>query len=192
MDIEAQVNFKGIEQLIIAMNKGIELKVGLLAGKGGNEEVSEDLDLAGLGAIHEFGCDIKITKKMAAFLGIKAKELGLPAKKGGKSDGYLHIPARSWLQMPLERKNDILKKVIEKFGEGKEDVIDYIAKTGDLRSLAIMLGTVAVEQIKEGAFATGGWGEWAQNSPFTIASKGSANPLIDKGRLRNAVDYEVI
>lgn len=189
MEINAKINYKELKQVIQAMSKQYKVKVGLLANKGGSDVVSDDMDLAGLGALHEFGCDIKITKKMAAFLHFKAEELGLPPSNG-KGDGYVHIPARSWLQMPLERRKDLQKRIIQYFGEGKEDVEHYIATTGDLMSLAIMIGTAAVEQIQE-AFQTDGFGEWKANSAYTIANKGSAKPLVDTGSLRQAITFEV-
>ena len=189
MEINANINYKELKQLIKAMSKKYSVKVGLLANKGGSEAISEDMDLAGLGALQEFGADIKITQKMAAFLHFKAEELGLPPSNG-KGDGYVHIPARSWLQMPLERRKDLQKKIIQYFGESKEDVEHYIAQTGDLMSLAIMIGTAAVNQIQE-AFQTEGFGEWKSNSPYTIANKGSAMPLVDTGSLRQAITFEV-
>ena len=189
MEINANINYKELKQLIKAMSKKYSVKVGLLANKGGSEAISEDMDLAGLGALQEFGADIKITQKMAAFLHFKAEELGLPPSNG-KGDGYVHIPARSWLQMPLERRKDLQKKIIQYFGESKEDVEHYIAQTGDLMSLAIMIGTAAVNQIQE-AFQTEGFGEWKPNSPYTIANKGSAMPLVDTGSLRQAITFEV-
>lgn len=189
MEISAKINYKDLENVIRAMSKQYKVKVGLLANKGGSDEVSEDMDKAGLGALHEFGCDIKITQKMAAFLHFKAEELGLP-KSDKKGDGYVHIPARSWLQMPLERRKDLMKRIIKYFGESKESVEDYIAKTGDLQSLAIIIGAAAVDQIQE-AFNSDGFGEWKSNSPYTIAQKGSAKPLVDTGSLRQAITYEV-
>ena len=92
--------------------------------------------------------------------------------------------------MPLERRKDLQKKIIQYFGESKEDVEHYIAQTGDLMSLAIMIGTAAVNQIQE-AFQTEGFGEWKPNSPYTIANKGSAMPLVDTGSLRQAITFEV-
>ena len=189
MDIKANISYGNLKQLVQAMSKKYQIKVGLLANKGGSDTVSEDMDIAGLGALQEFGADIKITKKMAAFLHFKAEELGLPPSKG-KGDGYIHIPARSWLQMPLEKRNALKRKIMEKFGGSKEHVESYIIDTGDLMSLAILIGASAVEQIQE-AFASEGFGEWEANSPLTVASKGSAMPLIDKGRLRGAITYEI-
>lgn len=189
MDIKANISYGALKQLVQAMSKKYQIKVGLLANKGGSDTVSENMDIAGLGALQEFGADIKITQKMAAFLHFKAEELGLPPSNG-KGDGYIHIPARSWLQMPLEKRNALKRKIMQKFGGSKEHVESYIIKTGDLMSLAILIGASAVEQIQE-SFASEGFGEWEANSPLTVASKGSAMPLVDKGRLRGAITYEV-
>ncbi len=189
VEINAKINYGDIKNVVQAMSKKYQVKVGLLANKGGADDISEDMDLAGLGALQEFGCDIKITKKMAAFLHFKAEELGLP-ESDKKGDGYIHIPARSWLQMPIQRRNAIKNKLIKHFGESKEDIEHYIAKSGDLMSLAIMIGVSAVEQIQD-AFDSNGFGEWAANSALTIAQKGSAMPLVDTGSLRQAITYEV-
>lgn len=195
-EIKAQINYGDIKNVVQAMSKKYQVKVGLLASQGGSDDISENMDVAGLGALQEFGCDIKITKKMAAYLHFKAEELGLPpSDKHG--DGYIHIPARSWLQMPIQRRNAIKNKLIKHFGESKEDIEHYIAKSGDLMSLAIMIGVSAVEQIQD-AFDSNGFGEWAANSALTIADKGSAMPLIGRGRgndasghLRQKITYEV-
>ena len=196
MEIKANASYGNLKKLIQALSKDYQIKVGVLANKAGidgktrgSTVVSDDMDVAGVGALQEFGADIKITKKMAAFLHFKAEDLGLPPSNG-KGDGYIHIPARSWLQIPLEKKNALKKKIIEKFGGEQESIENYIIETGDLMSLAIIIGVSAVEQIQE-AFASEGFGQWAPNSPLTVASKGSAMPLIDKGRVRGAITYEV-
>lgn len=188
-EIKADINMGALKNVVKAMSKKYQVKVGLLAMKGGADDVSENMDFAGLGAVQEFGCDIKISKKMAAFLHFKAEELGLPPSDK-KGDGYIHIPARSWLQMPIQKKNALKNKIIKKFGEAPESVENYIADTGDLMSLAIMIGVSAVEQIQE-AFDSEGFGTWKPNSAMTIAQKGSAMPLVDTGALRQKITYEV-
>lgn len=195
-EINAEINMGALKKVMQALVKNYQVKVGLLSSKvgidghtKGSTAVSNDMDIAGLGALQEYGCDIKISKKMAAFLHFKAEELGLPPKSG-KGDGYIHIPARSWLQMPIQKKNALKNKIIKKFGEAPESVENYIADTGDLMSLAIMVGVSAVEQIQE-AFESEGFGQWAPNSALTVAQKGSAMPLIDTGKLRGGVTYEV-
>ena len=189
MGIKANINYGKLKDLVKELSKTYKVKVGLLADKGGSDEVSDNLDVAGLGAVQEFGCDIKITQKMAAYLAMRAKELGLPPKKG-KGDGYVHIPARSFLQMPLTKRNAVINKLKEHFGADTEDIVDYIGQSGDLKSLAIMLGAAGVDVVKE-AFQTSGYGEWQPNSPFTEAAKGSALPLRDTGNLESKITFEV-
>ena len=190
MKLKADIKYDKIKELVETMSKKYSVKVGLLATKGGSEEVGENLDYAGLGAIQEFGADIKITQKMAAYLAITAKELGLP-KLEAQGDGYVHIPARSFLRMPLTRKNLLLKKLKSKMNVGsQEEILWYFGKTGDMLTLAVILGASAKELVIE-AFETGGFGQWAPNSPYTIAAKGSSKPLQDTGALWQKIEYEV-
>lgn len=187
MEINVQVDFKKIQDVVKAMSKDFNVKVGILNKSGGSTDVSQNLDLAGLGAVQEYGADIKITPKMAKFLGIKIKELGLP-KGNSKGDGYIHIPARSFLEMPMvQHQTEFRKKLRKLWGK---DALEHIIEKGDMQSLAVAIGASGVSHIQE-AFDTNGFGEWKENSPFTIASKGSANPLIDEGNLRKAIDFEV-
>jgi len=189
-EIKAKVEYGKLKELVKNMSKEYIVKVGLLSDKGGAEERGENLDNAGLGAIQEFGCDIKITPKMAAYLAITAKELGLE-KLETKGDGYVHIPARSFLQMPLTSKNRVINELKKQLQtKDLEDIISYFGRTGDLMTLAVMLGASAKEVVNQ-AFQTQGFGQWAANSPYTIAAKGSANPLQDTGELWGKIDFEV-
>ena len=189
MEINAKINYGKLKKLVQQMSKKYSVKVGLLAEKGGSEEISENLDLAGLGAVQEFGCDIKITPKMAAYLAIKAKEMGLPPREG-KGDGYVHIPARSFLQAPLSKKNAVINELKKQIGTNAEEIEQYFGESGDMESLAIMLGAAGVEVVQQ-AFETNGDGQWAPNSPFTEALKGSNQPLYDTGDLQNKITFEV-
>ena len=67
-EISAKINYGGLKNLIKEMSKNYSVKVGLLAENGGSDEVSENLDLAGLGAVQEFGARIQVTEKMRKFL----------------------------------------------------------------------------------------------------------------------------
>lgn len=190
MKVKTKINYDKLKDLVKDMSKKYSVKVGLLANKGGSEQIAENLDYAGLGAVQEFGADIKITEKMAAYLAITAKELGLE-KIEKHSDGYLHIPARSFLRMPLSRGKGIIKRLKKHMAvTSQEDITYYFATTGDMMSLAVILGASAVEQINE-AFDTNGFGKWAPNSPYTIAAKGSNKPLLDTGELRRKITYEI-
>ena len=195
MEINAKINYGALKSIIKEMSKKYSVKIGLLADQGGANAVSDDMDLAGLGALQEFGADIKITQKMAAYLHFKAEELGLPPTVSkGKGDGYIHIPARSWLQMPLTSPEGVklLKEAIKANISQDEDLNKYLIENDEsfLKDIAEAIGLTAIMHIQE-AFQTDGFGEWKPNSPFTIAQKGSAKPLVDTGELRKHVTYEV-
>ena len=165
-----------------------EIKIGLLAEHSGSESIGENMDLAGLGAVLEYGADIKITQKMAAYLHFKAKELGLPEKKE-KGDGYIHIPARSWLYEPIV-KGDLIKYLKENFLPDSE-FFEEFAEDKDYEKLAKKIAEICLLQIFK-AFENGGiHGEWAKNSEFTIAGKNSNKPLIDTGYLEQHITYEI-
>lgn len=183
MQISAKVKYGKLQNIINAMAKDHKIKVGLLAEKGGSDSVSDNIDLAGLGAIHEFGCQIPVTDKMRGYF---FHQFGVNLKK---STTHIIIPSRSFLQMPLERRQDLRRKLQEKIGD-EDDALYYLEKTGDSESIAILLGAAAVEQIME-AFESGGWGQWEPNSGITSSQKGSALPLVDTGNLKQHITYEV-
>ena len=193
-EIEAKIEYGKLKKLVQAMSKQYSVKVGLLAstpgenGLKGSDSISENMDLAGIGAVQEFGAAINVTEKMRAFL---RHEFGINLKK---TTTQIVIPTRSWLEMPLTKDNGkgLRKKLFAKYGNGvtADDILEHITETGDIMSLAVLIGAAAIEQIQD-AFDTEGFGEWEPNSPVTIAKKGSAKPLVDKGRLRGAIAFEV-
>lgn len=186
MEIKASVKYGKLKKAIEAMSKEFNVKVGLLAGQGGDTEIGDNMDLAGLGAVHEFGATIRVTDKMRGFF---YHQFGVNLKK---TTTTIVIPARSFLELPITQQTAKLKKyMVQHFGgEGVEAIEYWIAEKGDLMSVAQMLGASAVEVIHE-AFQTNGFGNWQPNSPLTIAEKGSAMPLLDTGNLWQHIHYEV-
>lgn len=153
IDVDIDIDCKDLENLIKSLSKDIKVKVGLLKNKGGDELVWDDLDLAGLGAKHEFG--------------------------------YGNIPVRSFLEMPFDVKNDEFLRLLK-------DLIDVeLLKDKNSTHLADEIGLCALAIIAE-AFDTQGYGQWEDNAPYTIAIKGRNEPLVDTGKMRNTIDYEVI
>jgi hypothetical protein len=189
-EIQANIKYGALKNLVQEMAKNYSVKVGLLANKGGSEEVSPNLDMAGLGAVQEFGARIKVTDKMRGYF---AYAFGINLKK---STTEIVIPARSWLQKPIERSADLRKKIRQKAELTKEEIslaeefISEYGESGILKDLAYAVATSALEIIDE-AFESSGFGEWQPNSPLTTREKGSAKPLIDEGRLRSAVTYDI-
>lgn len=99
-----------------------------------------------------------------------------------------HIPARSFLRMPLREH---LQKKLEKSKAFSEKSIEKAIQDGNAEYLVKQLGALA-EQIILEAFETSGDGKWAPNAPYTIAMKGSSKPLIDTGELRKSITSKVV
>ena len=182
--ITTDFNFKGMKKLVEAITKEYQIRVGLLSGAGGADEVSEDLDLAGLGAIMEYGATIHVTENMRKYLASQGLHLKATTTE-------IHIPARSFLQMPLEQKMDeILKKTRNDYSIQE---LNYFLEKNQLTliNFAVALGANCIEAIQE-AFETQGFGEWEPNAPSTIAQKHSSSPLIDTGALRQKITVEIV
>ena len=135
----------------------------------------DDSKLVMIGSVHEWGLNIAVTPKMRAFLNWQ----GLHLKK---SKTHINIPERSFIRGTFDNK----LKEIEKQGEtllenvilGDLEVKEYYQLFG-----AILVGFIQeyMTDLREPA-----------NSQFTIDRKGSSNPLIDSGRLRQSITWKVV
>lgn len=154
MSNNVKFDMKKLEQLNKVFKDGYSIRVGILGGNGAKQR-GENMDMAGLGAVHEFG---SITK---------------------------HIPARSFLRVPLE---DALPKLIKQSrGQFFKAII-----TGKLKEYYTWLANMCANICKT-AFKNGGSqsGKWKPNSPYTVKQKGSSNPLVDTGDLSRSITAEV-
>ena len=172
-----------MKKIAESMAKYYTVKIGLLAEKGGSIQVGNNIDLAGIGAVQEYGAEIPVSDKMRAFF---RYNFGVNLKK---TTTHIKIPARSWLYEPIKDKN--FKKMIYDYC-GDQEVFEEFADKDFMKELAEIIGLAGIMQIHK-AFDDGGInGEWVPNSPVTIAQKGSAKPLIGKeGLLRKHINYEV-
>lgn len=127
-----------------------EVFVGIRGKRGSQKDPSENLNLAEIAAVNEFG--------------------------GG------NVPERSFLRSTVDeneaaytaRIEDIITNVIDgKRGLDQGLNLLGLKVTGDVQRKIRDLKTPV-------------------NAPLTIALKGSANPLIDTGRMRQSIDYEVV
>lgn len=143
---------------------GKTVSVGVL---GGGEQ-------AWLASIHEYGCRIKVTDKMRAYLGATGLHLR-------KETTHIVIPERAFLR--------------NGFDEGKDEVIDKCEQT-----LADVIGgTMSADQFCElvGLLLKGKIQDYARNldsppnHPYTVENKGSSNPLVDTGGMIGAISYKV-
>ena len=156
-------NFPRMETTIEELN-GKKVSVGVL---GGGENTW-------LASIHEYGCVIPVTDKMRAYL----HKTGLHLKK---STTQIVIPERAFLR--------------NGFDEGKDEVLSNTQQLiGD-----VVGGTMTAEQFCEivGLLLKGKIQDYARdlnsppNHPYTVANKGSSNPLINTGDMIGAITYRV-
>lgn len=176
------VNYGNLSNVIQKLDKKRSIKVGIL-GKDGSKPISKDLDMAGLGAVQEFGATIRVTQKMRAFL----HYMGIHLKK---ETTQVVIPSRSFLRDSLLTAEG--KKALQVWdATEKEALIEYLNNdTVSADVLANAIGAKALERVSN-AFETSGFGNWAPDSQITIKRKKSALPLVNNGGLRGSISYEV-
>lgn len=170
-----------LKKIAEQMAKHYTVKIGILAET--NKPVGENIDLAGIGAVQEYGAEIPVTDKMRAFF---RYHFGVNLKKSTTS---IKIPARSWLYEPI--KDPGFRKMIYDY-IGDQGLFEEYADKDFMKELAQYIGEVGLLQIHK-AFANGGInGEWQPNSPLTIANKnGKTKPLINEGDLSRQIAFEV-
>lgn len=181
--------------------KNTRLEIGIFG--------EDDGDMVMIGSVHEFGADI--TPKKSRFLTIplnkKAKEksprdfddlfvlhadsgeLFLVKEKGKDSLEFYYwlarsvkIPERSFIRAGFDKNKD---NMISKGDDLLEQVIQLKLPVDTFFSV---LGEYLVGQIQGYLTSL----KEPPNSPVTANNKGSSNPLVDTGRLRDSITYKVV
>ena len=137
----------------IAEINGTGVEVGVLRGEH-----------AWLAAIHEYGLNIEVTPKMRAYLGSQ----GLHLRKGTT---HIHIPERSFLRAGYDQNRDQVLKLASKL------LADVATGNMDASTVYQAVGMQLASKIKDHARDLAS----PANHPFTIARKGSSNPLVGGG-----------
>lgn len=94
--------------------------------------------------------------------------------------GTVHIPARPFLRQSVD---DNLSKINSFLQEKKNDLVRGTSAEQILKEIGIFQKDLIQEKITNGSFAP--------NAPSTVKKKGSSKPLIDTGRMRQSVNYEI-
>lgn len=129
---------------------------------------------AWLAGIHEYGCKIKVTPKMRAYL----HSQGLHLKD---TTTYITIPERSFLRAGFDEHNaEVLKKA-------EQVMPDVLIGTMSVEKYCEIIGLLLSGKIKD--YATGL--NTPPNHPFTAEQKGSNNPLVDTGTMIESITFEV-
>ena len=182
----------GAESALDAIKKAIEefatdnfVTIGIHEDAGQHE--SDDITNAQLGAIHEFGADIDHPGGTSFGFASKAAADRNEVRFLKKGKGFIelgvtgphkiNIPARPWLTPGVQ--------------SGSEEYLQIIAQAieaGDPLKLALeRVGVVAASKVQ--LFMT--QLKSPPNAASTIKKKGSSNPLIDSGALRQSVTFKV-
>lgn len=143
---------------------GKKISVGVL---GGGEQ-------AWLASIHEYGCRIKVTDKMRAYLAATGPHLK-------KTTQYITIPERAFLRNGYDKnKDEVISKAERVLG-------DVIGGTLSLEQFYELIGLLLKSKIQDYARDL----DSPPNHPYTISHKGSSNPLVKSGDMIGSISYKV-
>jgi len=165
----SKTKFKTVKNDFPKMRQSVEAVDGKRVNVG---VMGENAWLAG---IHEYGCRIKVTEKMRAWL----RANGLHLKK---ETTEIVIPERSFLRNGFDECHkavvDEAERLISLVFEGKA------AESELFRTVGILLSS----RIKQYALDL----SRPPNHPFTVEKNGGkANPLVNTGDMIGSISYEV-
>lgn len=145
-----------------------------LQGRAVNVGYLEGGEMAWLAAIHEYGCRIKVTPKMRAWL----HSQGLHLKA---TTSEIVIPERSFLRAGWDNnKDDVIKKT-------DPLLVDVLGGTMSADQFCETVGLLLKSRIQDYAVDL----KSPALHPFTVKRKGSSNPLVGSGDMIGAISYEV-
>lgn len=148
---------------------------------------SGDLTMASLGAINEFGADIKhpggtsygyASKAAADRDEVRFLKTGSGYMQLGVTQAHtIDIPARPWLEPGVASATPEVLLTIQDGMEAGQSMDQILEAVGVVAAAAVK---VYMTELKT-----------PPNAASTIRKKGSSNPLIDQGHMRAAVTHKV-
>lgn len=133
---------------------------------------TEESKLIMIGAVNEFGANVKVTDKMRKYL----HAIGLHLKK---TTNFIKIPERSYIRAGIDSNRTKIelriKKELDNVIKGKFTSRQALGRIGEFAQMLIQ------RQIRNTTTPA--------NHPFTIEQKGSSHPLVNTGRLRKAITH---
>ena len=120
--------------------------------------------------------------------------IGFQRTYASEKDGTDMCDVAAWNELGTSRgipSRPFIRNTVDLHGDEINQVLDQMVKqilkgqTAEqvLRSMGVYLKGQMQEEIKNG--------EYVPNAPETIKKKGSEKPLIDTGRLRSSVQYQI-
>ena len=186
------LDIKDFQQMQDELMKELsELKSKKVVTVGIHEEAGDvesgDLTMASLGAVHEFGADIKHPGGTSYGYASKAAAERNEVRFLKSGSGYMElgvtephiipIPARPWLEPGVASATQEIIQTIQD-GAESDKTMDQILEA---------VGVVAAGKVKVYMTEL----KTPPNAASTIRKKGSANPLIDTGAMRASVTHKV-
>lgn len=161
-----QDNTKKLLSELKGLNK--KIRVGYLG----------DDEMVKIGTINEFGAEIK-SEKAKKYLFAKMKEAGIPIiSKGG---GPIRIPERSHIRSTFDSKQSVDKV----FNDAQKSFVNE----KNIEKVVNVIGLSMAGEIQEKIASN----IPPKNHPYTTFAKGGKNrTLINSGRMRQSVTYEVV
>ncbi len=142
-----------------------------------------DSELMLIATVNEFGAIIPVTEKMRKFFLAKYinGEISHPI---GRNTVQIVIPERPYIRGSFDSQKS--KQKINNFIDANLNKVFEMQITG--KQFLEMLGIFVVGIIQEYMTDL----RRPKNAPMTVEMKGSSNPLIDTGRLRQAITYRIV
>lgn len=164
--------YKAFMEAIAELKKQPYVKVGVLGSQALEKYPEEASTVVEIATFNEFGTAGKQITQSSVFAGATP----------GATKGKGAIPERSYIRSTMDQKRATYQRLVELLaGE------IYLKK----KSIGQVLGLIA-ERIKGDIQRKIVTLKDPPNAPSTVAQKGSTNPLVDSGRLRQSIDYEVV
>lgn len=161
----------------VKVNKFPEMERAAVQLDGRRVNVGVYGEQAWLAGIHEYGCKIKVTDKMRAYL----HSQGLHLKA---STVYITIPERAFLRNGYDAEKgevvDMAEAIMCDVMSGHMPVEMFLGQVGQWMARHIQNYATDLND--------------PPNHPFTIERKGSSNPLVggrDTGGMIDSITYEV-
>ncbi len=181
-----------LRDLMNDLGQKYSIKVGILQPQGSKKVEGTDLNMADLGAVHEFGATIKVTDKMRNYLHSQGLHLR-------KDTANVIIPARSFLRKPIlgakgrkEIENAIENNIPEYAKDLEENTVTKI-----MDDLAHEVAEAALLQVQKAFYNDGIKPPTKEISKKMRKYNPQAPTLVDKGTiagnasLMSSISYEV-
>lgn len=178
----------GIQAVKKRLKKPGTVDVGIIdAGDHTDEEGAGEMTVAAIAFVHEFGAEIDhpggtpyiiVEGGMARFV-----KKGSTEAEGAKvtKPHKIVIPERSFMRTTIKEKKKAVialqKKLLVQIRKGEMTIEKGLGLIGQFMADAMSKKIVKLKS--------------PPNSPATIRRKGSSNPLVDTGQMKNSITYEV-